>query len=252
MQTAHRNLSSGEILTRNATAKADPFPAPHMYGYLTQAPVLGALGVPVNFSATSFAVSERFSESRDMVHGGFLDAIGYLLDAGVKVHMMYGDRDMACNWVGGEKASLAVPYKRAADFAGAGYAPLTTADGAVVAGMTRQHGNFSFTRVFQAGHEVPAYQPEAAHAIFRRAMFNRDVPTGRVAVTNDFATAGPADVWHIKNVPPPRPAPRCYVLKPETCLPEVWERAAKGLAVVKDFFVVESAEEPVEQEMGEL
>jgi hypothetical protein len=228
-----------------------------MYGYLTQASVLGALGVPVNYSLVSFAVSERFVESLDIVHGGFLDAIGYLLDAGVKVHMMYGDRDMACNGVGGEKASLAVPYERAADFAGAGYQPLLTDGGGgggavVVAGMTRQHGNFSFTRVFQAGHEVPAYQPEAAHAIFRRAMFNRDVPTGLVAVTDDFATTGPADVWHIKNVPPPRPAPRCYVLKPETCLPGVWERAAKGLAVVKDFFVVESAEESAENEMGEL
>lgn len=29
--------------------KADPFPAPHMQGYLTQESVLSALGVPVNF-----------------------------------------------------------------------------------------------------------------------------------------------------------------------------------------------------------
>lgn len=221
-----------------------------MYGYLTRAPVLSALGVPVNFSSASFAVGAQFEESLDMIHGGFLDAIGYLLDAGVKVHMMYGDRDMACNWVGGEKASLAVPYRRAADFARAGYAPLLTGGG--VAGMTRQHGNFSFTRVFQAGHEVPSYQPEAAHAIFRRAMLNRDVPTGKTAVTDDFTTAGPSDTWHIKNVPPVSPAPRCYVLKPETCLPEVWERAAKGLAEVKDFFVVDSAGEPAGSEMGEL
>lgn len=33
-----------------------------------------------------------------MIHGGFLDSIGYLLDSGVKVHMMYGDRDYPCTY----------------------------------------------------------------------------------------------------------------------------------------------------------
>lgn len=61
---------------------------------------------------------------------------------------MYGDRDYPCNWVGGEAASLAVPYSKAEDFAAAGYTPLVTPEG--VQGMTRQFGNFSFTRVFQA------------------------------------------------------------------------------------------------------
>lgn len=65
-----------------------------------------------------------FSNTFDIVHGGFLEAIGSLLDAGVKVHLVHGDRDYPCNWVGGEAASLAVPYSRAAGFARAGYAPL--------------------------------------------------------------------------------------------------------------------------------
>lgn len=128
--------------------KNDPFPPPHMYGYLTQESVLAALGVPVNFSESSGAVAQTFQGTLDIIHGGFLQSIGYLLESGVKVHMMYGDRDYPCNWVGGEAASLAVPYSKAEDFAGAGYAPLVTPEG--VQGMTRQLGNFSFTRVFQA------------------------------------------------------------------------------------------------------
>lgn len=128
--------------------KNDPFPPPHMYGYLTQESVLGALGVPVNFTEGSQAVSETFQGTLDIIHGGFLQSIGYLLESGVKVHMMYGDRDYPCNWVGGEAASLAVPYSKAEEFAGAGYAPLVTPEG--IQGMTRQFGNFSFTRVFQA------------------------------------------------------------------------------------------------------
>lgn len=216
--------------------KADPFPAPYMYGYLTQESVLQALGVPVNYSEHSSAVSEKFQSMFDIAHGGFLDAAAYLLDSGIKVHMMYGDRDYACNWVGGEKASLAIPYSRAADFADAGYAPLLTKEG--ISGMTRQLGNYSFTRVFQSGHEVPSYQPIAAYEIFMRATFNRDIPTGLLPVNDNFATIGMKDTWSIKNVPPEVPAPKCYVLKPETCPASVWRNVEAGKAIVEDFFVV--------------
>lgn len=222
---------------------ADPFPPPYMYGYLSEAATLSALGVPVNFTAASDVVQERFRATYDMAVGGFLEAIGYLLDRGVKVHMMYGDRDFGCNWVGGEAASLAVPWNRTAEFADAGYTPLVTGGG--VAGMTRQVGRYSFSRVFQAGHEVPSYQPEAAYEIFRRATLGLDVPTGLTVVDEGYATRGPKSTWHIKNVPPEMPKPRCYILKPVSCLPEVWDRFAAGAAVVKDYFVVEDDDEEV-------
>lgn len=248
----------------------DPFPPPHMYGYLASAPVLAALGVPVNYSEHSAAVSSDFSRTYDMLRGGFLEDAAQLLDAGVKVHLVYGDRDYACNWVGGEAASLAVPHARAGEFAAAGYeaflaaspdyvpsSPLAlgrdTDEEEVVAGMTRQVGNFSFTRVFQAGHEVPSYQPSAAYAVFMRAMFDRDIPTGLRRVTSDLVTVGPADTWHIKNITPPRPEPRCYILKPGTCTPEVWDKVKKGQVVVKDFYVVDilsDDDNDVEEEGG--
>ncbi|KAK6844736.1 serine carboxypeptidase [Apiospora arundinis] len=240
----------------------DPFPPPQIYGYLTSAPVLAALGVPVNYSASADAVAQDFKRTYDMLRGGFLDAAGELLDAGVKVHMVYGDRDYACNWIGGERASLAIPHARAEEFAAAGYeAFLATSptyvpsshlslgkdedEEEVVAGMTRQVGNFSFTRVFQAGHEVPSYQPAAAYVAFMRAMFDRDIATGLRRVTSDLATVGPADTWHIKNVPPVWPEPRCYVLKPATCTTEVWKKVEAGKVVVKDFYVVDIIDDHV-------
>ncbi|KAI0871702.1 carboxypeptidase S1 [Hypoxylon argillaceum] len=243
-----------------AHPKHDPFPAPHMHGYLRQATVLSALGVPVNHTAESHAVGSSFDGTFDMIHGGFLSAVADLLDrGGVKVHLVYGDRDYACNWVGGEAASLAVPWSRADVFAEAGYeallapAPHTDASGqrgsSEFAGLTRQVGNFSFTRVFQAGHEVPSYAPAAAHAIFARATFNRDIATGRTAVTDELVTVGPRDTWAVRNTPPAWPRPRCYVLKPESCLPEVWEKVVKGTAVVKDWFVVD---DEIDEDVGEL
>lgn len=216
----------------------DPFPPPHMHGYLADGDILAALGSPVNFTAGSSAVAKVFSSTKDEIHGGFLDAVGYLLDSGVKVHMMYGDRDYACNWVGGEKASLAIPYSHSEDFAAAGYAPLLTPDG--LSGMTRQFGNYSFSRVFQAGHEVPSYQPAAAYEIFMRATFGRDVPTGLFPVTDEFSSVGVSDTWHIKNALPEMPEPKCYVLAPATCEADVWDKVVKGEAKVENYWVVGS------------
>jgi hypothetical protein len=209
-----------------------------VYGYLTQASVLEALGVPVNYSEHSGAVARQFQATFDMYHGGFLDTVADLLDAGVKVHMMYGDRDYACNWAGGEASSLAVPYSRKSEFAAAGYAPLLSPEGGAHSGFTRQFGNFSFTRVFQAGHEVPSYQPAAAWAIFHRATFGLDIATGLQITTDDFATVGPSSTWDFKNEVPESPEPRCNVLKPESCVPALVEKLKEGKVVVEDFFVV--------------
>jgi carboxypeptidase C (cathepsin A) len=122
-----------------------------MHGYLKEAWVLEALGVPVNFSYVSPAVVSAFQGTADIERGGSLEAVSYLLDSGVKVHMMYGDRDYACNWIGGEAISLGINYSSTENFKQAGYAPILTSTG--TGGFVRQYGNYSFSRVFQAGHE---------------------------------------------------------------------------------------------------
>jgi len=232
---------------------ADPFPPPHLHGYLRQESVLAALGVPVNYSASSPAVGQAFTSTFDWMLGGHLDNLAYLLDNGVSVHLLHGDRDPSCEWRGGERASLAVPWERQKDFARAGYAALTM-PGGEVKGMTRQLGNFSFTRVFQAGHEIPAYQPEAALVVFERAMSGRDVATGRVKVRGEYATEGPRDIWHVKNEAEEMPKERCYILKPLSCNQNVWNRILKGEVKVKDYYVVEEEGERVEgaEGMGDL
>jgi len=156
---------------------------------------------------------------------------------------MYGDRDFACNWIGGERAVLAVDYLDKLGFKEAGYTPVIFGggDGGVemeIGGQVRQFGNFSFSRVYQAGHEVPAYQPEVAYHIFSRAMLNKDIATGLVPVTDTYSTLGPDSTFHIKNVPPSFPESVCYVLDPGTCTEEQWEFVKNGSVVVKDWTVV--------------
>lgn len=226
-----------------AAPKNDPFPPPYIYGYLSQPEVLQAIGSPVNYSAISTTVASNFASTLDIVHGGFLDAIGYLLDSGVKVHLLYGDRDYACNWMGGEAASLAVPYSRAHEFAKSRYDIFFTSDG--FTGLTRQVGNYSFTRVFQAGHEIPAYQPVSMYEAFLRATFNYDMSSGYIPLDefpDYFTPVAPEpgrDSRSMPQVAPEQPEPRCYVLHPDSCTPEVWDKVLKGLVKVENYFVTE-------------
>ncbi|KAK4242920.1 Alpha/Beta hydrolase protein [Achaetomium macrosporum] len=205
---------------------------------------LAALGVPVNYTPLSYAANHAFNATFDPLRTGQLEALAFLLDhdeGGVRVHLMYGDRDLITNWPGGERTALKVPYSRQRKFAEqAGYAPLMVEGEA--AGLTRQLGGFSFTRVFQAGHEAPAYQPAVAYEIFWRAMFGWDVATGKVKVTDEYRTEGPRDAWGVRGKLPEMPKARCYVLRPDTCEGEVWKAVVNGTVVVKDWFVVERDE----------
>lgn len=64
----------------------------------------------------------------DAYRPGHLDKLAYLLDHGIKVQFMYGDRDYICNWIGGETVLLAIEYTDAAKFSAAGYEPIQTND----------------------------------------------------------------------------------------------------------------------------
>jgi len=164
-----------------------------------------------------------------------------LIDDGIKVAFVYGDRDYACNWFGGEAVSLAVNYSHTSDFAAAGYTNIST-NSSYVGGLVRQFGNFSFSRVFQAGHEVPAYQPETAYEIFRRALFNLDIATGEQDTANNatFATTGLADTFSIKDVAPESPEPICYSYAAiSTCTDDQLATIVDGSALIKDYILLD-------------
>lgn len=165
-----------------------------------------------------------------------------MIDNGIKVALVYGDRDYACNWIGGEAVSLAVNYSHASDFAAAGYANISV-NSSYVGGMVRQFGNFSFSRVFQAGHEVPAYQPETAYEILRRALFNLDIATGQedTAKNDSFATIELPDTWSIKDTPHETKEHICYSLaSSSSCTDEQLQSIIDGSALISKYILVDN------------
>ena len=103
-------------------------------------------------------------------------------------------RPQICNWFGGEAVSLSVRYAHSAAFAAAGYAPFVV-DGTEY-GEVRQVANFSFLRIYEAGHEVPWYQPQASLALFNRTIHHVRLDDGSAPVSANTSTEGEPKATH--------------------------------------------------------
>ncbi|RFU78906.1 carboxypeptidase s1 a [Trichoderma arundinaceum] len=188
----------------------DSFPPKFAAGYLNSREAQLALGVPLNFTGLSSAVAQVFLETGDFIRGHNLELLGGLLDSGVKVALVYGDRDYQCNWLGGEQIGLAIQSSLSAGFRAAGLSL-----------------------------PVPYYQPETAYRIFSRAMAGADIATGQFLAGANYSTVGPRSSFSIKNTVPQPPEPLCYTWDiMETCTPSQTALLTNGSAIVRDFIMV--------------
>ncbi|KAK4503885.1 hypothetical protein PRZ48_004800 [Zasmidium cellare] len=226
----------------------DPFPPSYIIGYFNRAWVQRSLGVPLNFTADALTTQLNFFyNTGDPVRIAGAKSIQYLLDSGVKVALVYGDRDYRCPWNGAEQLSLQTNWSGAEAFREAGYQYIHTdiddCHNDTKGGLVRQHGNFSFSRVFEAGHDVAAYQPRTAWEIFNRVLTNKDISTGKVPIggsNNTYSTKGPKDAFWKKNkLPSPLPPVNCNLYSVATsCTIEQYTALLNGTAEIEDFNVV--------------
>ena len=128
---------------------------------------------------------------------------------------MFGDRDYRCPWTGGEATALAAKWAHRADFADAGYQELqgvtTPEDEGGLGAVVKQYGQFSFSRVFDAGHTVSAYAPETVYRIFERTLMGVDVVTGEKSIEGGYHTEGPKTSWEWRNQLPEKAPKTCMV-----------------------------------------
>ncbi|KAI1754256.1 Alpha/Beta hydrolase protein [Xylaria castorea] len=168
----------------------DPFPYGFYNDYLNTPLVQAAIGAYTNFSSNG-AVGDAFSSTGDDGREiGVLAALRYLIRRGVTVALYAGDADYNCNWLGSQVVADTVGATAQPGFAAAGYRDVKTSDG-VVHGQVKQAGKFSFTRIYESGHEVPFYQPLASLEFFERAIQGRDIETGQHVVGQSYRTSGP-------------------------------------------------------------
>lgn len=99
----------------------DPTPPKYYLEYLNQASVLDAVGVDVNYTKSNADILYGFTRTGDFAYPNFLEDLQDLLSRPIRVALIYGDADYACNWFGGEAVSLATKYEHAKQFRSAGY-----------------------------------------------------------------------------------------------------------------------------------
>lgn len=203
----------------------DSFPPSTYLEYLNTPTFQAAIGSPVNYTETNQLVVDEFISTGDYERDDLVPAIASLLNSGIRVGFIYGDRDYICNWLGGEAISLAVASSPAAaavysaSFPNAGYAPLIVND-SYIGGVVRQYGNLSFSRIYDAGHLVPAYQPETAFQVFARIISGTSLSTGMPIDLRSYNTTG-TKLADKKATLPSSPPNTCFLRNiPNTCTNE--------------------------------
>ncbi|KAJ4371567.1 hypothetical protein N0V83_004786 [Neocucurbitaria cava] len=235
-------LVAAEIAFKDASqsiygirVKPEVWPGDAYQEYLNSADVQISIGAQVNFTQSSTTVYNAFEDTGDAVRGTQLSSLAELLARGVRVALIYGDADIICNWYGGQNASLELARLLPgydASFPRAGYADIVV-NNSYVGGQVRQYGNLSFSRIYDAGHMVPYYQPETAFTVFTRIIQGDDIGMGRNVDLSTFGTEGLENSLH-QNKVPDEPASTCWLRDASsTCTEE--ERAAmrQGQGIVK-------------------
>lgn len=135
----------------------------------------------------------------DFVFADFKADLERIIDRGMATALVYGDADYICNWFGGEAISLQMNHSTSEEFRASNYTPFLV-DGEEY-GAVRQYGNFSFLRLYDAGHETPYYQPKASLEHFRRLIHGLVIADGKALVTDDYQTSGTPNATHTQPFP---------------------------------------------------
>ncbi|KAJ3474329.1 hypothetical protein NLG97_g9894 [Lecanicillium saksenae] len=228
-------FAAGRSVYDLASPANDPFPPYRFVDYLNQGSVLAAIGSPINYTLTSSTVYFAFDATGDLSRGQTIPRVAKLLNKGVRIGFIYGDRDYICNWFGGEAVSLEVAKQAGGQymtqFPAAGYSPIIV-NSSYIGGEVRQFGNLSFSRVFQAGHSVASYQPETAFQIFSRLTTGSSVSTGKPVDLGTYGTSGPANSTTTAKLPK-MPDTVCYIRAfQDSCDKNAQNLAASGDGVV--------------------
>ncbi|KAK9457307.1 Alpha/Beta hydrolase protein [Dipodascopsis uninucleata] len=132
--------------------------------FLNNATVKAAVGAEVdNFESCNFDINRNFLFNGDWMKP-YHFAVPHILESGVPVLIYAGDKDFICNWLGNQAWTNALEWSGASAFQKAETSDWVVGDKQF--GTVQSANNFTFLRVFEAGHMTPYDQPEASLAFF--------------------------------------------------------------------------------------
>ncbi|KAI0708402.1 alpha/beta-hydrolase [Earliella scabrosa] len=152
---------------RQNRSSPNPFPPSFYVSFLRNATVMQQIGAQARYSECSNAVGNQFGRTGDDART-LLPQLAALANERMKILIWAGDADINCNWLGGHASVLAMDWYGNETLHNTPFTNMTINGKAVAA--IQNVDNFTFARVFQAGHEVPAFQPEASLEVFAQII----------------------------------------------------------------------------------
>ncbi|KAF8965392.1 alpha/beta-hydrolase [Flammula alnicola] len=153
------------------------FPPEFYLDFLRLASIKTQIGAESTYRECANAPFNLFTKTGDDART-LLPQLAALANSGLKMLIWAGDADINCNWLGGHASVLAMDWFGKERLAKTPFTNMTI-DGEAVAAI-QNVDNFSFARVYQSGHEVPAFQPQAAFEIFKQIVNMEQLHSVRV------------------------------------------------------------------------
>ncbi|KAG8882413.1 hypothetical protein FRB98_003719 [Tulasnella sp. 332] len=150
----------------------DPYPPEYYVNYLQTSSIQTKIGAAVKYQECPDAPYEKFANTGDDSRT-WLPELGALANSKMRILIWAGDADYICNWMGGYAAISAMPWYGNATFSSTAFTNVTV--GGVAAAQVKNVDNFTFARVFGAGHEVPYYQPQVALAFLEQVIAGQPI-----------------------------------------------------------------------------
>ncbi|EGS20806.1 serine-type carboxypeptidase-like protein [Thermochaetoides thermophila DSM 1495] len=129
--------------------------------YLNQKSVMQALGVEVDgYDSCNFDINRNFLFAGDWMQPYHRLVPNILKEIPVLIYA--GDADYICNWLGNKAWTEALDWSGKKSFNEAELEDLKLPGANEAYGKVKASGNFTFMRIYQAGHMTPMDQPEAS------------------------------------------------------------------------------------------
>ncbi|PKS12992.1 hypothetical protein jhhlp_000333 [Lomentospora prolificans] len=137
--------------------------------YLQRPDIQEAVGGLTNYTDSGGAIGIVLSGDGKYPYAkSFTSELSDVVKAGVKVLIWTGDADYVCNYVGTQRIAESVEWSGQQVFTDAAMEPYTV--NGIQKGEFKKLDNLNLARVYEAGHNLMWYQPEAGIQIFRQFL----------------------------------------------------------------------------------
>ncbi|KAJ5094611.1 Carboxypeptidase S1 [Penicillium angulare] len=150
----------------------DPNPPKTYSNYILRPDIVKSIGARSLYQECPTTSSALFSATGDDSRS-YLQQLSDVVGSGVRTLMWAGDADWICNWLGYKETANKVSYSGHDECAAKVLVEYTV--NGTQKGTYKTVNNLSYLRVFEAGHEVPFYQPEVALQVFKQTMQGKTI-----------------------------------------------------------------------------